>query len=51
MIINLLIFTQTLTILTDDPRPQTVEEWNILYNRQMEFLNQRNSRIDKSFNG
>ena len=34
-----------------DPRPQTVEEWNILYNRQMEFLNKRNSRIDKSING
>ena len=33
-----------------DPRPQTTEEWNILYNRQMEFLNKRNSRIDKSFN-
>lgn len=30
--------------------PETTEEWNILYNRQMELLNKRNSRIDKSFN-
>ncbi len=34
-----------------DQRPQTVEEWNTLYHKQMEFLNKRNSRIDKSFNG
>lgn len=33
-----------------DPRPQTVEEWNILYNRQMDFLNKRNSQIDRTFN-
>ena len=33
-----------------DPRPQTVEEWNILYNRQMDFLNKRNNRIDRTFN-
>ena len=34
-----------------DPRPQTVEEWKTLYDKQMEFLNKRNLRIDKSFNG
>ena len=33
-----------------DQRPQTVEEWNTLYHKQMEFLNKRNSRIDKAFN-
>lgn len=34
-----------------NPRPQTIEEWNILYDKQMEFLHKRNLRIDKSFNG
>lgn len=33
-----------------DSRPQTVEEWNTLYNKQMEFLYKRNIRIDKIFN-
>ncbi|MGM9994779.1 MAG: DUF6994 family protein [Candidatus Avigastranaerophilus sp.] len=34
----------------ENPRPQTVEEWRILYDKQMEFLRKRNLRIDKSFN-
>lgn len=33
-----------------EPRPQTVEEWNILYNKQMEFLYKRNMRIDIAYN-
>ena len=28
-----------------DPYPKNVEEWFILYNKQMEFLNRRNKRI------
>ncbi len=32
-----------------NPRPQTVEECNTLYKKQMEFLNKRNLRIDKFF--
>lgn len=34
-----------------DSRPQTVEEWKLLYSKQMEFLNKRNLRIEISFNG
>lgn len=30
---------------SNDPRPQTVEEWHTLYNKQMEFLRARNERI------
>ena len=33
-----------------DPRPQSVEEWNTLYDKQMDFLNRRNKRIDTTFN-
>ena len=33
-----------------DVRPQTVEEWNTLYDKQMDFLNRRNKRIDTTFN-
>ena len=33
-----------------NPRPQTVEEWFTLYNKQMEFLNARNARIHQSIN-
>ena len=33
-----------------NPRPQTVEEWKTLYDKQMEFLSKRNDRIDKMFN-
>lgn len=30
--------------------PQTVEEWNTLYDKQMDFLNRRNKRIDTTYN-
>lgn len=33
-----------------NPRPQNVEEWSTLYNKQMEFLNARNIRIHQSIN-
>ena len=33
-----------------NPRPQTVEEWNTLYDKQMKFLSKRNNRIDKMYN-
>ena len=33
-----------------NPRPQNIDEWEILYKKQIDFLNKRNLRIDKSFN-
>lgn len=33
-----------------DAIPQSVEEWNSLYEKQMEFLQKRNLRIDKYYN-
>ena len=34
----------------ENPRPQTVEEWKTLYDKQMEFLSGRNDRINRMFN-
>ena len=41
------LFLQNNLAFTEDPRPQTVEEWFILYNNQMNFLAKRNERISK----